>query len=470
MDKDSIIKKSLVGGGVILILTFIQYFIVFLMQVVFARMLAPDVFGVFAYCTMIAFFFHNLINTFGDKYIIKEKQFSLDKVNTVITLELILASILFIAMTIIIPVALMAVGKSNLIEYTQVLCLSFFYIPLSKFKVIYERELSFGKAHIPNLIANAIGGAVGVSLVMNDCGVWGLIAWRLSSMIIEVIILWYISSFSFSLKMDKVVLKEVFKFGRPLILSSILVFIYGNFDYYIVDFLLDETQLGYYWLAFQTSHYFLNLRTGINKVIFPTFSRFCNEEDKFKAFHIATNIVSVLYLLLTIIILIFGKDIVLFVFGPEWAPSITVFKIFFIIVFIKATASNVGPLLHSEGITNADLKLSIVNLIMIIPSIYLGCAYFGIEGASIGVFITSVVSVVIAYKFYIQPITGNGVLYYFGRIGIVCSLLLGILFLFDGGFIIKLLMTFMLFLLSFLLYKKDIFLLIDNVNKSLLRR
>ena len=62
-------------------------------------------------------------------------------------------------------------------------------------------------------------------------------------------------------------------FGYPLLISGVLVFIAGNVDYYVVDFLLKEEALGFYWMAYQISHYLFFIRTGINKVLYPTLAK-----------------------------------------------------------------------------------------------------------------------------------------------------------------------------------------------------
>jgi len=303
-------------------------------------------------------------------------------------------------------------GKSDLTIFVQFLCISFFYIPLSKLRALHERDLSFYKANTPIVIGHLVGGLLAIVLAMKGYGIWSLLWWKICTLFVEIIILWSISSYMPKFSFDKEICKDIVDYGKPLLFSSILVYVYSHFDYYIVDSLTSVSQLGYYWLAFQVSHYFLNARTAINKVVFPALSRLNNKRDRYEAFDIMTNIVSFIYLVPTVIVILFGKEIITSVYGVKWLPAATAFQVFFVIVLVKAIASNAGPLLHTEGNTNADFKLSIINLVMIIPVVYFGTLYGGIVGASIGILLAGFISVIAAYSWFVKPITGNGFYYY----------------------------------------------------------
>ena len=51
-----------------------------------------------------------------------------------------------------------------------------------------------------------------------------------------------------------------------------------------VDLWIDEKSLGFYWMAFQISHYLFFIRAAINKVLFPTLAKLDNLKDQIKLF------------------------------------------------------------------------------------------------------------------------------------------------------------------------------------------
>ncbi len=432
MKRNTVILKGLRGGSIVSLLVGGQYFLVLIFQIILARILEPSDFGIYAFVSMIALFFNNFVNIHGDKYLIKEDKISQDKINNVFTIEMFLAFLFFIIIFFLTPTLMAILDKEDMTLFVQFLCLSFFYNPLSKMKALYERELSFYKAYSPLVIANFFAGVIAVLLSLNDYGIWSLLWWKICILFFEVIILWHISSYTLNFSFDFDLFKKILEFGKPLILSSVLVYIYAHFDYYIVDLLTNATELGYYWLAFQVSHYFLNFRTAINKVVFPTLSRLTNKIDRYKVFDSMTFIVSFIYLIPAIVILIFGKEIIIFVYGIKWLPAVLPFQIFFVIVLFKAIASNAGPLLHAEGNTIADLKISTFNFIFIIPVVYFGTFHLGILGASLGILTVSLSSVIIAFQFFVKPYTGKNFLYYIHKPIIIVFLLSLSLYLIYG--------------------------------------
>ena len=471
MEKNKVFKKAINGGAIVVSFVSLQYLIAILTQVILARTLEPSHFGVLAFVSMVTLFFNNLGNIHGDKYLIRESTISDEKLNHVFTLELIFAFIIFIIVFIISPYIMELLGQANQTSFVQFLSLVFFFTPFSRIKALHERELSFYRAYLPTVIGQLFGGILAIVLAINGYGIWSLLWWRVSTLYVEIIVLWSISPFRPNLSIDKGACKDILDYGKPLLISSVFVYFCGNYDYYIVEKLTNVDQLGYYWLAFTISHYFLNARTAINKVVFPALSRLNNKKDRYTVFEAMTNIMSIFYLIPTVVVLIFGDELITIIFGIKWIPAATTFKVFFIIVLVKAIASNVGPLLHAEGNTKADLKLSIINFFIIIPIVYLGTLYGGILGASIGILIVGFLSVIIAYSWFIKPITGFGFLYYLWKPLIVllftCLTILVINWL-SLGFLFKILVLIFSLSLTVILFYSKIKLVYSHLNNNIL--
>ena len=471
MEKIKVLKKSINGGAIVGSFVVLQYLIAILTQVILARTLEPSHFGVLAFVSMVTLFFNNLGNIHGDKYLVKESSISGDKLNNVFTLELIFAFIIFFLVFIISPYIMDLLGQANKTTFVQFLSLLFFFTPFSRLKALHERELSFYRAYLPTVIGQLFGGILAVLLAMNGYGIWSLLWWRVSTLFVEIIVLWSISEFKPNLSIDKSICKDIIDYGKPLLISSVFVYFCGNYDYYVVEKLTSVDQLGYYWLAFTISHYFLNARTAINKVVFPAMSRLNNKKDRYYVFEAITHIMSIFYLIPTIVVLIFGDELITIVFGIKWIPAAITFKVFFVIVMVKAIASNVGPLLHAEGNTKADLKLSIINFFIIIPIVYLGTLYGGILGASIGILIVVFISVIIAYSMFIKPMTGFGFLYYLWKpllvLLFVCLTILIVKWLLLCFLFKILILIFSLSLIAILFYSKVKFLYYQLNNNNI---
>jgi len=242
----------------------------------------------------------------------------------------------------------------------------------------------------------------------------------------EVLIIWLITPYRPRLAWNRDILKGVVSFGWPLLGSSILVFFYWNIDYYIVGHLLGEKQLGYYWLAFQVSHYFLKVKTALNSVVFSAFSRTNGLSERYRGFKIITDIVGALYLVPAIVVFFWGKEIICFIFGDKWLPSLIPFEVFFVIVLVRAIGGNAGPLFYSQGITHVDIVLSILNVLLLAPTVYYGTILFGINGTALAVLFVGFILACYGYEKYVRALTGFGFLYYYARplIGLLLTFLI----------------------------------------------
>jgi len=398
MNRQAIIKKSFHGGAIVFAATGLQYLIAFGTQVVLARILEPSHFGAIAFATMVAMFFNNFSNIQGDKYIIKEKESIYKKLDNIFTLEVLLSIIFIILVAGIAPFLMKLLGKPELTRFVQFLSLLFLYNPFSKPRSILERNLSFFQARFPMVIAQFIGGIIGISFAYFGYGIWSLLWWRFSTIAGEALIIWLIVPYRPRLVWNCDIIKGVLSFGWPLLGSSILVFFYWNIDYYIVGHLLGEEQLGYYWLAFQLSHYFLKVKRSIVSVVFPAFSRMGNEADIKKGFEVLTRLTAIIYMFPTIIVIVLGDELIEIIFGPKWLPATTTFQIFMVLTCLRAVTSYWDPVFWFYGKTKFLFSLTILNSIFITGVGYFVTKIYGIEGMSLVVLLSIII---------ITPIAGS---------------------------------------------------------------
>jgi len=365
LKRPEIIRKSIKGAFVVFVAVGLQYIIAFATQIALARLLAPEHFGVLAFAAMVAMFFKNFSNIHGDKYIVREKEDIRRKLDNVFSLELILAIISLLFVLLLAPFIMQILGKPELSLFVQFLAFSFLHNPFSKPRCLFERELKFFKAKFPMVAAQIVSSIVAISLALLNYGVWSLMWWRASTLFIEAIIVWWIAPYRPRLKFDNEILKGIVRYGWPLLGSSVVVFFYWNIDYYIVGHLLGKEQLGYYWLAFQTSHYLLKAKSAIISVVFPAFSRAEHDKDIKKGFELLTKITAIIYLLPTLIILALGPPTIRLVFGEKWLPTTVPFQIFMVLTTLRALTSYWDPVFMAKGKTKILFRFAIVNAILI---------------------------------------------------------------------------------------------------------
>lgn len=385
MDRDVIIRKSLRGGVIVFAAVGSQSVIAFATQVALARMLEPAHFGALAFATMVAMFFNNFTNVHGDKYIVKEKDNIHQKLDNAFTVELLL-SIFFIGFVVsVAPFLMKLLGKPELTTFVQILSFIFLYNPLSKPRSLFERELSFFRAKFPMVVAQSIGSIIGISLAYANYGIWSLIWYRLTTPALEILIIWLIAPYRPRLEWNWDIIKDSLKFGTPLIGISILVFFYGNIDYFLVGQLLNKEQLGYYWLAFQFTLYPLKIKTAINSIVFPAVSRTGNKNDIEKGFGILTRLSAIIYMFPVILLLVMGDEIVSLIFGDKWLPATTAFQILIVVAALRGIIGNWDSIFLYYGKTKIMFYMSLFNSTSSVVLGYFATTYYGIKGMAFAI-------------------------------------------------------------------------------------
>ena len=369
----------------------LQYFVAFLSQVFLARILEPEHFGVLAFVTMVTMFFDRFTNLFGDKYIVREKEDIFRKLDSVFTLELILAFIVSALFIFFAPIIMELLDRPKLTIYVQVLSIAFFYNALSKPRSLFEKNLVFLKVKYPQILSKIISGIIGIILAYLGYGVWSLIIWKLAGLYIEVALIWIITPYRPRLRLNQEHLKGIIAFGWPLLGSSIFVFYYWNVDYYIVGQLLSAKTLGYYWMAYQVSHYFLSVKASLISVVFPAFSMLRDKNTILQGFNVLTKITLILYAFPTIITFLLGDQLIELVFGEKWLPAVDILKIFMVLTTWRAVTSYWDPVFMFYERTKILFNMTILNAVIITFLGYHATLIYGMEGMAAAVLVSIVI-------------------------------------------------------------------------------
>ena len=415
MNKRDFITTAAKGAAIVATAVGVRYVIGFVVQVILARILEPAVFGSIAFAATVAMFLNAFTNWHGDKYVIHQKGCSQSAVDAAFTVELGAAVLFILIVLLLAPLTMRLLGKSELTLFVQILAFAFLHNPLSRPRSLFERNLSFFHSKFPLLVAQVGAAILAIALAYYGFGVWSLLAWRLSVLVGEVVILWIITPHRPRLVWEPDLIKDMLRFSWPLTASSFLVYFYYNVDYFIVGQMLPngEAQLGYYWLGFQAGTYFLRFRQVLVDVLFPIFSRLDDEEFKSRAFQYLTRATAGAFLLPSLFIIFFGRDLVLLIYGGKWLPAVFPFQVIFITVMTRMIGANIGYYLWSRGQTRPQLFMAGMFSLLLPPAAYFATVRFGINGTALAVLLVQVVVITFAYEKYIRPITGRGTLYFF---------------------------------------------------------
>lgn len=396
------------GVGLVFLSQTGQYFVVFLVNIVLARILSPGDFGVFALASVATGFVQLFTNLSNERYLVQVKGNFEEKYCTLFTVEFVLSLVFFILTVCSAGAILPRLGMGEAVLPVQVLALTFFYTPFKATISLLDKEMRFLRSKTPALIGQIAGGGIAAVCAVAGAGFWSLVVWRLAAMSSELVAAWFFSPERprLILRMSMGTLNEILKFSLPLLGANLLIYYYTNIDYCVVGKLLGKELLGYYWLAFSVSHALLKARTAVNSVILPVFCKTEDDAVVVRYFEKITRITALIYLLPAVLFFVFGRELVVLIYGDKWLPAVPIFKVFMVLIALRAVTGYADNVFLYKGRSDIAMKLTLIYALLLSPAVYCGTKYFGLIGAAASVlFVNGIVSAVLIR--YVFLLTGH---------------------------------------------------------------
>ena len=329
-----------------------QQAISFLVFAILARLLTPETFGLIALAGVFLAFVEVFLDQGFSTAIVQRKEIESEHLDTAFWTNLAIG----IFMTGASIAAADFIGtlfkQPDIAPIICWLSLSFIIRALSAVQDgIFRRNLAFKTLAIRSLIAVIGGGIVGISMAFVGFGVWSLVGQRLSSSIVQIIVIWWASDWRPKLRFSQKHFFELFSFGINIVGINILTFVIRQSDNLLIGYFLGPVALGYYNLAYRILQVTTQVFVGvISKIALPLFSRLQQEPEKMRqVFYQAVNASNVIAFPIFLGISILAPEIVIVLFSEKWLPSVPVIQILNLIGILYAGFYFNGPLIMAVG-------------------------------------------------------------------------------------------------------------------------
>lgn len=248
--------------------------VTFIVTIVLARLIAPEVYGIIAIVMVII----NLLQVFvdsglGNSLIQKKEADSLD-FSSVFYFNMAVCGFLYFVLFITAPLISKFYGMPDLEAVIRVLGLTLIVSGVKNIQQAYvSKNLLFKKFFFATIVGTICAAFVGIYMAYKGYGVWALAAQSLLNNIIDTLILWitvkWRPTLSFSIKR----LRVLFSFGWKLLFTSLLETLYTDLTQLIIGKQYSSAQLAYYNKGKQFPNYIVtSINSSIKSVMFPVFA------------------------------------------------------------------------------------------------------------------------------------------------------------------------------------------------------
>jgi lipopolysaccharide exporter len=371
---------------------------------ILAHLLTPQVFGIVGLAS-VAIDYLSIVNDLGLGAALIQRRHNVEEAaNTAFTLNLVSGCVLTLITFVIAPLAAAFFHEPMVTPVLRLLGLTFFISAIGSIhNVRLQRELNFQRRLISDSGNSIIRSIVSIGLAISGFGVWSLVIGQLAGVSIAAILLWVIFPWRPRFTWDPIIVRELFKFGFPVMGTNALSGLEDNFDYVLIGRFFNATALGIYSLAYQLPESIvINVLWVISTVLFPAFSALQDHKSELiKSFLSVVKYVELIVLPICFGIIIAADPIIKVAFGEKWVTAIPILQVLGMYALVLSIGFHVGDVYKAIGRPDIQAKLSIAAFLIRVVALWIGAQY-SLVGVAFGHLIAGtivlVIRLLVAYK------------------------------------------------------------------------
>ena len=367
----------------------------FIFFVVFAHILTPDEFGVYALAMAIVGTVNILLfQGFGDA-LIQADQPDETYVSTVFWTNMLLA----VAMIAVLQ-GIAILGPTLFAEpmfRPVTACLSLLCIPralVSVHSALARRNLDLRVFAIRTILGYVVGGLVGLALAVDGWGVWALVVSTFVQTTVIVLVMWRASEWRPRWVFSVPAFRELLHFSKHFMAASIITSCIDDFGSILIGLSLDVSAVGYYALALRVIRAIIIMTmTPLQLVMMPVLARIADNRAKFGAAYIdMVVIVSTVWMPAVAGLGLIAPDLMPMVFGSQWGSAVPVLQAMCFACLTTPLWAFAGQALSALGRPDAFAKVAFRQLGLYCLAFPVA-AHFGIVAVGIAWSVLSAVMV-----------------------------------------------------------------------------
>jgi PST family polysaccharide transporter len=378
----------------------------YLVLLVLAHLLSPSDFGLLG-MAMIFILFTQAIGELGIAAAVVQQQENDELyLNTAFWANLVLSFLMYVSTLLFAKPIAIFLGDETVTPLIQVLAIIFPITALSVVpRALLEKDFKFQKLTYRETLSEVAFGVVGLSLALQNQGIWSLIAATIAQRVVSIATMWWAVPWRPRWQFSASLLQTMLRFSLPVMWSNLLNKGLANIDYFVIGRWLGSDALGYYTLAFQLAVVPLQRTVGIlRRVAFPAFSLVQQDLRRLQTgFTTATKYLFLLLLPLSIMIVIFAPEFIRLFYADKWQISIILTQILAIAGLFYGF-DIVEPLYFAIGRPQFRVWIIAMRLVIFVISVTFLLPTLGLIGVALSLTISVAISATVGFALGIKII------------------------------------------------------------------
>lgn len=365
----------------------------FAVQIVLARLLMPEMFGLIAMVIVFVSIGASLMDSGMTSSIIRTKEPDQLDYSTVFVTNLIVSFAIYILIYVGAPYIAAFYNQEVLTDIIRLLSISFViraFVAVHVAKL--TKEMNFKLQMQLQIPASIISGVVGIVMAYMGYGVWSLVWMNLVQAFVFTIQNWIFIPWRPSLVFDKKKFIYHFSFGYKLTLSGLIDTIYNDLYRIVIGKSFSPMQVGYFNHAENLRLFPVSqLSAVLGKVTYPYFSNIEDDASLKNAYRKTIKLTTFVTLPMMLILILVAEEGFRFVFGEKWLPAVPYFQLLALASIIRPVSAYNLNILKVKGRSDLFLLLEVIKKILGVVLLFY-FFQFGVSGLVISLLIFSYLS------------------------------------------------------------------------------
>lgn len=353
--------------------------VTFVVSIILARLLDPEVYGIVAIVTVFTAILEVFIDSgLGNALIQKKDADDLD-FSSVFFFNLLMCTVLYLLLFTVAPVIARFYKMPLLTPVIRVMSLTVIISGVKNVQQAYVSKHLLFKRFFFATLGGTLGAAIlGIWMAYKGYGVWALVAQGLFNAAVDTLILWITVKWRPKLMFSFERFKSLFSYGWKLLVSRLLSTVYANIRQLIIGKLYTADSLAFYNRGYMIPNTFVgNINSSIDSVLFPVMSNAQDNVENVKAMTRRSIRVSS-YIMWPIMLGIaaVSKPLVIVLLTEKWLPCVP-FVIIFCITYAfsplqSANLNAIKAIGRSDIFLKLEIIKKIVGVIVLVSTMWFG--------------------------------------------------------------------------------------------------
>lgn len=352
-------------------------------NMILARIISPEAFGVVATVTMIMSFADMFTDAGFQKYLVqhdfKDENEKFKSANVAFWTNFMISVMLWIIIILFRKKIAILVGNPGLGNVIAIACIQLMLTSFSSIQMaLYRREFDFKALFLIRMISICVPFLFTVPLGILGFSYWSLIIGNIITQLLNAIILTIKSKWKPYFFYDINLLKEMMSFSIWSLVEAISIWFTSWVDIFIISSSLNQYYLGIYKTSTTMVNSIMTLITAsILPVFFSALSRLQNDDKKFNEMYLNTQrIISILVFPLGVGIYLYSDLATKIMLGNNWTEASSVIGIWALTSSIIIVFGNLNSEVYrAKGRPKLSFLAQVLHLAVLIPTCIIASKY-----------------------------------------------------------------------------------------------